>query len=49
MEENDEYEEEGYTDLMQYFVAEALVMDIATKEDDKWYLDVRATNHLTHR
>ena len=39
MEENDEYEEEGYNDLMQAFVAKALIMDIPTKKDDKWYLD----------
>ena len=49
MEEKNEYEEEGYSDLMQAFVAEALVADIPTKKDDKWYLDTGATNHLTHR
>ena len=49
MEEKDEYEEEGYNDLMQAFVVEALVTDIPTKMDNKWYLDTRATNDLTHR
>ena len=48
MEEKDEYEE-GYNDLMQAFMAEALIADTPTKKDDQWYLNTKATHHLTHR
>ena len=43
MEEKDEYEEEGYNDLVQAFVVEAPVADIPSKKDDKWYVDTGAT------
>ena len=49
MEENEEYEEQSYNDFMEAFVVEALITNIPTKKDDKWYLNTGATNHLTNQ
>ena len=47
MEEDNEFQEDKYKDLMQAFIAEALIADTPTKKDDQWYLNTKATHHLT--